>query len=326
MAFALVTSSAFGQESQDVAAARALGQKGTLAAQAGKCDEAVDLLTRARALVSVPTVLTPLGECQIKLGKLVDGTEALQASVRFELEANPPKAFVKAQARAKDLLASTLPRLAHLTIEVKAPKGAKPKVTDNGALVSDVLVGVERPVDPGKHSIEVTAPGFLPGRITLQLAEGQRDSAPIELAPDPHASAPPPDEPTTPPTKPLAPLADEPPQPRGKGQIVAGAVTLAAGGVLGILGGVFGGMALSKKSTLDGVCQSGQCPTTSQGDIDSMKTFANTSTALVVIGGAAAVTGVVVLVTAPSDKAPKKARIDVHPFVGLGAAGVAGSF
>lgn len=328
-ACAIQASIALAQDAQDVAAARALGQKGTLAAQGGKCEEAVDLLSRARALMPVPTVLTPLGECQIKLGHLVDGTESLQASVRTELDANAPRAFVKAQARAKDLLQATLPRLAHLVVEVKAPKGVSFKVTDNGNPVSDVLVGVDRPVDPGKHAIEVLATGFLPGRVTVQVAEGQKESAPIELSPDPRARpADAHDEVATHAPEPgLAPTAPSPEPTQGNGQLVAGAVTTAVGGVGLVLGGVFGGLALSKRSSLDKVCTNRQCPATSQSDIDAMKTFANTSTGLLVVGGLAAVTGTIVLVTVPA-RAPKRAKqgLTMDPFIGLGSLGVTGTF
>jgi hypothetical protein len=64
---AATATAARAQDSAEVAAARDLGQKGTFAAQSGHCDEAIDLLTRARAIMAVPTVLTPLGECEIKV-------------------------------------------------------------------------------------------------------------------------------------------------------------------------------------------------------------------------------------------------------------------
>src|SRR5687768_14022299 len=61
----------------DVAAARSLGQEGVKLADAGNCAEAVDKLARAEKIFHAPTTLARLGECQVQLGKIVDGTENL---------------------------------------------------------------------------------------------------------------------------------------------------------------------------------------------------------------------------------------------------------
>ena len=326
-----MSSSAAAQEAQDVAAARALGQKGTLAAQTGRCDEAVDLLTRAKALMPVPTVLTPLGECQVKLGKLVDGSESLQAAVRADIDASSPKAYVKAQAHAKELLAAVLPRLAHLTIDVKVPSGVSAKATDNGVAVSSVLFGIDRPVDPGKHTIEANAKGYLPKKASITLSEGQKERVPLELAIDPHPPA------EAVPADGHPGVTDETGHPKpagsgpgteshGSGQLIAGIVTTSAGGAMVGIGAILGGLALSKKSTLDDACDAAKhCPATSASDVSSMKTFANTSTALFVIGLSAAAAGTVVILTSPHD-APKRDAITLTPLLGPGSIGLAGRF
>src|SRR4051812_8989456 len=55
------------------AAARALAVEGVKLAQADRCGEAIDKLERAEKLHHAPIVLTRLGECYIKLGRLVEG-------------------------------------------------------------------------------------------------------------------------------------------------------------------------------------------------------------------------------------------------------------
>jgi hypothetical protein len=325
VAFVLLPRPAAAQDSGDVAAARELGKRGAIAAQAGRCEEAIDLLSKAKALVSQPTILTPLGECQIKLGHLVDGTENLQASAHAELGASPKAALVQARDRAKDLLQTTLPRLAHLTIVVRVAAGITPKVTDNGIIVNLVLLGIDHPVDPGKHAIEVNAPGYFPATAVTSLAEGQSATATLELRVDPNARAVP--------VTPQLPIGTVPVQPivvvrRDPTQLIAGIVTASVGvAALGVGGGL-GGAALAKKSSLNTVCDATKhCPTASQGDIDSMKTLANTSTALFAVGGAAAGVGLIVILTSPSLRSsPQRTGITVTPVVGLASAGIDGTF
>jgi hypothetical protein len=305
------------QDSGDVAAARDLGKRGTIAAQAGHCDEAVDLLNRAKALVPLPTVLTPLGECQLKLGHLVEGTENLQASANAQLGSNPQPALIKARDHAKELLPTALPRLAHLTINVHAPANAQPKLTDNGIVVSSVLVGVDHPVDPGKHTVEASAPGFLSQATSTSLGEGQAQTITLNLVVDPNAR-------NLPPPPPLQ-TPDEHPD---KTQLIAGIITMSVGGAALIAAGGLGGAALAKERSLSTLCGSmKKCPNANASDISTMKAMANASTGLFAVGGAAAGVGLIVTLTAPSGKSqPKPTGPQVRPVVGLGIAGVAGEF
>ena len=308
------------QDSGDVAAARDLGKRGVIAAQAGRCEEAVDLLNRAKALVPLPTVLTPLGECQLKLGHLVEGTENLQASANAQLGSNPQPALVKARDHAKELLPTATPRLAHLTINVRAPANAQPKVTDNGSVVSAVLVGVDHPVDPGKHSVEASAPGFLSQSASTNLGEGQAQTITLNLVVDPNArNVPPP---------PLVPPGQTPEEHPDKTQLIAGVVTMSVGGAALIAAAGVGGAAYAKERSLNTLCgPTKKCPNTNASDISTMKAMANASTGLFAVGGAAAGVGLIVTLTAPSGKSqPKPTSPQVRPVVGLGIAGVEGEF
>ena len=84
-----------------MAAARALGIEGMKLADSGKCEDAIDRLSRSEQLHHAPSVLERLGECQVATGKYVDGTESLQRVVREELPPNAPAVFVAAKARAQ---------------------------------------------------------------------------------------------------------------------------------------------------------------------------------------------------------------------------------
>src|SRR5262249_44784281 len=109
----------------------------------------------------------------------------------------------------------------------------------------------------------------------------------------------------------------------GSGQRIAGIVTGAVGLAGLVVGGALGGLAKSRWNTALSGCQGGDTtkgsPTAIQ-DGSAASTLAAGSTAGIVIGGAAVVAGVVVLVTAPSRKTPASARWEIAPAVGPGGA------
>ena len=127
---------AFAQDDKsatETAAARSLAIEGLKLAQAGNCSEAVDKLERSEKLRHSPIVLGKLGECLVNLGKVVEGTEALRRMLREPLPPDPTPALQQAYERAQAALDSAKPRLAGLTINVKAPSDAKVSVTVDGA-------------------------------------------------------------------------------------------------------------------------------------------------------------------------------------------------
>lgn len=300
----MVPARAAAQDATAVAAARALGQEGVVAAREGRCEEAVDKLQRAKSLVPVPTIIVPLAECQIKLGRIVAGVENLLAVARENLPDNAPELFVKAQQRARELLPKAQARIGKLNVSVEAPPGTTFAVTDNGSAISDSLMGVDRPADPGGHTIVVDATGFLSVTKQVQLGEGATEKLVITLEPDP-SFKPTPDDKATP----LPPTTES----SGSALVPVGAVIAGVGGIGLILGGAFGGVAAGTKSDLDEVCATpDSCPPERQEDIGRMKTFATASTASFVIGGVLAATGITMLavgLAGGSEAPPATARL-----------------
>ncbi|MFO0611439.1 MAG: hypothetical protein U0414_02540 [Polyangiaceae bacterium] len=300
----------------DVASARQLGQEGVLAAQAGRCTEAVEKLSRAKALMPVPSILTPLGECQIEIGKLVAGTENLQAAIRYKLGPDAPDAYAKAQAKAKALLPGAQSRLGKLTIIVQAPAGAMPVVEDNGEPVSPALVGVEIPADPGEHAVTVSGKGLRKTTQTVRVPEGGAETATLVVE-----AAPVPEDPGSK----KDPVPTTPPEPRGAGPLVpAGAIMAAVGAAGLVVGGVFGGLSLGTKGRLDDVCDANKgCPPSAAGDIDELQTFSHVSTGSLVAGGVLAGTGGLLLGIGLAKNATAES-VAFSPWIGLGWVGVRG--
>ena len=334
----LVAPTAFAQDqpqAESIAAARSLGMQGIKMADAGDCRGAIEKLSRAESLYHAPSILGRLGECQVKVGQVVMGTENLNRVVREQLAANAPKAFLDAQERAKGVLNNALPKIAHLTVRVEPPD-AKPQVTVAGAAIPPALIGIERPTDPGTHEIVVSAPGYREQKATVTLAEGGSQEIAIKLEQDPAAAiaATPPPAPMTPivTTGPTAPPADTAPKKNHTLAYVAlgvGAAGLAVGGITGFL-------ALGKKGDLKG-CEGTKCPSNQQDTLDSAKSMATISTVGFTVGVVGVGLGVVLLLTGNNNgsarlgqsKVAKReplGHVHVEPWIGTQSAGVSGTF
>jgi hypothetical protein len=335
----LVAPAAFAQDqpqAESIAAARSLGMQGIKMADAGDCHGAIEKLSRAESLYHAPSILGRLGECQVKVGQVVMGTENLNRVVREQLAANAPKAFKDAQERAKGVLNSALPKIAHLTVRVDPPD-AKPQVTVGGAAIPPALIGIERPTDPGTHELVVSAPGYLQQKSTVTLAEGGSQEVAVKLEKDPAAAiatTPPP--PTAPApiitTGPTAPPADTAPKKSHTLAYVAlgvGAAGLAVGGVTGFL-------ALGKKGDLKG-CEGTRCPSSQQDTLDSAQSLATISTVGFTVGFVGVGLGVVLLLTGSNSSSAGPGRskvakreplghVHVEPWIGTHSAGVSGTF
>jgi len=306
-------------DAADVAAARELATAGVILADAGKCDEAIDKLARAEKLHHAPTILGRLGECQVDVGRLVEGTENLQRVVREPLGANPPPAFVQAVARAQKVLLVAEPKIARLTLHVE-PESAT--VTIDGVAVSQAAIGTARPMDPGAHALDVRAPGHKGWMKTVTLATSQSESLTIKLEklPEPTEPEPPPkkvDAPPPPPKKVVPP----PPAAHSPLRTIA-TVSVVVGGVALVAGGTFGLFAVGGKNTLDRECPGKQCPEESRENLDTANRWATLSTVGLVVGGVAVVTGATLFVLAPAEGKPSS----IAPTVGLGTIGLRGEF
>jgi len=320
---------AFAEESQaeNVAAARSLGIEGVRLAEAGKCAEAIEKLSRAESLYHAPTILGRLGECQVNVGQIVMGTENLNRVVREQLAPNAPKPFKDAQARAQKVLDAALPRIGHLTVLVE-PKDAKLTVTVSGVPVPAALIGAERPTDPGTHEVVASAPGYLTQKTTVQLSEAGRETVTLQLSLDPNA---PKETPVVAPV--VATTAPPPPPPppaeTNQGRKTASYVLLGVG-ITGVaVGSITGAMAISKKGNLD--CPDNHCSGSQADDLDSAKSLALVSTISFAVGIPSAIAGTVLLLTAGSSsqkaetsKPPR--RFAASPYIGPSSAGVVGSF
>lgn len=250
-----------------------------------------------------------------------------------------PPAFTKALADARKEVAALEPRIPSVTIVVKGAPSAR--VTLDGTAVPGAVLGVPRPVDPGKHVVRAEANGFVAAQSAFTMAERKNESVTLTLERDraagveapksppavavkTPAGAPSSSGPTAPPATPEAP--QPPPKVSSGGSLrrTLGFVGLGVGGAGLILGAVTGGLAIPKHNALDAACPTGLCTSKEASDVGSYHVLTSLSTAGFIAGGVLAATGLVLVLTAPRRAAPASAGMT--PVLGAGFAGVQGWF
>jgi hypothetical protein len=298
----------------DRATARSLAGEGYQALQAKDYAAAADRFSRADALVHAPTLMIDWARALAGLGKLVEAQERYEQIIREGVDAKAPKSWQRALSDAGTELSQLKPRLAWITISVTGAADAH--VTIDGLAVPPAAIGVRRAVNPGSLEVRVEAQGFLGQKKTVELAEGAEDAVAFNLEPDPDLQKAPPPEvppPEPAPVKPADPTA----------MYVAFGVSAAGLAV----GAVSGGLFLSKRSDLTGVCNAHrECVSDHQDDVTQYNTLGTIAAIGWGVGIAGAGVGLSLWVANRGTKSAPTKAVVVHPFVGLGSVGAVGSF
>jgi hypothetical protein len=275
----------------DILVARQLGNEGIELAQKGDCEGALVKLDRAEAIHHAPTLLVRIGECQAKIGRLVDALSSFDRVVREKLPEASPRAFFTAQQRAATLIQEIKPKLGTLRLDTSGGPREGVAFRLDGAELKEASLGLERPIDPGSHVFEATTSDGRNVRKAVDVKQGGTELVTLELpaamAPAPRTDAPPP--------------STHPNENSGLRTIGWG-LTIGGGAAL-VASAVFAGLTLSTKSSLDSACADKSCPSSSRSDYDSAKTTATLSGVALVVGVIAATAGVYILVTKKGERA-----------------------
>jgi len=190
VALAMMARPAFGQSAADKATARQLATQGIQYYQQGKHADALDLLQRAEQLYDAPVHLIYIARTQAALGKVVDASETYRRLVRTDLPAGAPQAFKDAVTDAQKELQQLEPKIPSLRIDVVPAdaKGLQLKV--DGEVVSSVIVGINRPTNPGKHTVEAAAANYDTATASVDLAPGAKQTLKLQMHSSPGAPAP----------------------------------------------------------------------------------------------------------------------------------------
>jgi hypothetical protein len=315
------------------AAARDLGGEGVTEYQAGNYAAASNKLERAFDILRVPSLGLWSARALAKSGKLVEASERYLTVSRLDASKGDTTVQKQAQTDAANELEALRPRIPGLTLKVK---GAAPgvSVTLDGAPVPAALLGVKQPANPGAHSAEARDAGRVV-KLELTLVEGQKlkstldfanatalpvAAAPVAAAPPVAAAAPGAPAPGAAPA-PVAP-APAPASDTGARGVPAGVwVGVAVAGAGLLTGGITGVLASKKKGDLN--CPSSGCLPSQRSDVDSYNQLRTLSTVGFIAAGVGVATAGVFWFTRPREA---ERTGHVSPWLGLGAAGVRGTF
>ncbi len=171
-------------ESERKATARAAYLEGVKQQEANNCAEALPRFETAQKFFSAPTHLLHIGQCQSATGKLVEAAETYETLVRASLAKDAPDAFRTAQEEGKKELAAIKPRIPTLRVQVTpAPSSLSSLVVKlNGNAMPNELLGIARPVNPGKYKVTVWAAGYKEATETVDVVEGAPRAIELKLA------------------------------------------------------------------------------------------------------------------------------------------------
>jgi hypothetical protein len=170
-------------ESERKSAARAAYLEAVQLQEAGNFKDALPRFEAAQSLFDAPTHILHIAQCQAQLGKLVEAQESYELLSRTQLGAGAAEAFRQAQVAGKKELASLKPRVPTLRIRVSPNPTTLSalSVQLNGVAMPNELVGIARPVNPGKYRITATASGFSATPVDVDLAEGASRTVDVKL-------------------------------------------------------------------------------------------------------------------------------------------------
>jgi hypothetical protein len=279
-------------QSENEAAARVLFNQGRDLMKAGKLQEACGKLEAARKLYASPGVLLNLADCHEQIDRTASAWTEFGDAADAAQRANRPRD----EAEAKRRQAAIQSRLSLLAVMVDhAPDNAVLK--RDGTAIDRSAWGTAVPVDPGMHEVTMEAPGYRawstqvtvrdPGKTETVRIPALESVAPVAAAPPPPEATPAPAPGVGPLTAPSAPAAP------GSAQRIAGwtvggigVAAMAASGVLAIV-------ARSKYSSAVDEGAGRNSDSIAAGQL------ADAATWTLIAGGVVAVTGVVLVFTAP---------------------------
>lgn len=277
---------------------------------------AAELFDKADKTFHSPVFIVFQAEALEKQGKWLAARRLLQTVVDEKLADYAPDAFREAQQKASDRLAALDEKIPTITLQVVGA-GPGTAVVINGEPFAG-RIGDPLQVSPGRYEVEVTGVTGRVDRASIELEQGDREVAELDVS-----------DPTRPPDPVPDPSVGGDDGGEGMAPWILPAIAYGIGGVGLIMGAAAGGVFLGKQSSLKEACENDgdgdpqTCPPDQQGEGDSVKTLGNVATAGWVIAGIGAVAGTVLLFV-PIGEQGSVVSADLH--LGPGWVGLGGTF
>jgi hypothetical protein len=237
--------------------------------------------------------LLNVARCDQKLGRIASAvarfTEARDRAKEQKLDVH----FQTAQSQIDELS----PRLPHLSLQfTEAPlPDTKVVIHDKVIPLSTInnRVIADLPVDPGEHTVVVSAPGYLPFQTKIQIREAEKQSLSIP---------------------PLSKSVTVKSSRRSIGKITAITGVAFVAGAVGL--GFFANKRYDDARPGCVLLPDGriQCPTNEYANTKSARTIGAVGTVVGIVGGVAVLVGGYLYVTGPKDESAR--RVSLVPSIG----------
>ncbi len=270
------------QTTNDLDRARALFAEALADQEAGRVPTALEKFRRVAEARDTAQVEYRIGSCLETLG------QKRAALVAYDRAAH----IGRGEANAQDVVASANDHITALAthmgkVHVVVRGAADVAVAIDGTRVADDELASSVTLEPGEHTIEVTAPGAHTAHASITIEQGQRRELAIDLDREPAR---------TDAQIPVTTYAR-----RNVGWVIGGvgiAFAIAAGVTLGAREGLIG--------SIESNCPNNLCPASLHDSIEGMRSEAMTlgpvAAAFAGIGGAAIVVGGVLVLLGPEHR------------------------
>ena len=244
----------------------------------GEIAQACETFAQSAELERTVGVLLNLARCHATMGRIATAHREYVEAGALAREQGQQERAEAAEALAADLA----PRVPKVRVQV-AGVAADEVVTFDGAPLRPADYGVARAVDPGTHEIRAEAPGRRAWTKTVEVVESGEElvvTVPALVSVD---------------DEPIESTSSE-----GMGSVrLAGFIVGGVGVATAIVGGVLGGLTLSKVSDAESdpaLCPGKVCTPAGREQIDGARGLGIAATVLLGLGGAAAAAGAVMVI------------------------------
>lgn len=295
-------------EGPDSSVAEALFQEGRRLSAEHRYAEACPKFAESQRLEPAIGTLLNLATCHAAEGKTASAWSEFTRALAEARRDDRVDAAQLAEAR----LAELLPQLAKLRIEV-APGEDVPglQVFLDGQVLQKPAWGVAAPVNPGKHTLRASAPGYVEWALEVELGPSEaRTQAIPALVPKPSEPGPAPASSSSPPS----PTEPEPARPDAWSTQKSLAVGVGAVGVVGLATSLV--LGLSAKSTFDRSaphCDAQGCDDVGLGLRHDAVVRGNVATIVFGVGAVALAGGGVLWLTAPRAVEKTSVKLGLTP-------------
>lgn len=177
------TSASTGTQAANKATARTAATEGIKLFREQRFAEALDKMQRAQALYDAPVHVLYIARCQAELGQLILAAESYRNLSKTQLPADAPDAFERAVQDGTRELRELEPRIPSLLVRVVPTDAPNLSFRVDGEDVPSAAIGIKRLINPGHHTLSVSADGYAPHSERVDVPEGELVEVSINLTP-----------------------------------------------------------------------------------------------------------------------------------------------